>query len=854
MSGSAPSPDRVDHIVFAWSERLLVGGNGLGPVATSLDRDALRLWTDRLVGGDAAVGQWHHGAPECVALGALRLGQHGVALRLLPARDANGRVSQLVHALIGPAATVDARLALGLHAWPGWVTSDDMPGLPDSLSPWDAAELREFARTALDAFPVRHEPLAGLLAGVLAAPTDRYLADIAPGDLDLVAGLVRRLGGVAGDEPWTMMLGATVTRPELRPRLLVSKLDDARRDRVRLTTAPTGDARLDRGAMLLAALPDAAPPPAPLPTPAALLDWVESEHQRATKVLDLIDRAIAGTLDDDARRHLDGPSGQDRMRAELRHVGAAEFADRLRRWAAGPPRGLGNAARTLRVLAAERYLAEARESRDVAEQLADAARRMDITVVEASRVLANWFGGLTTVTPWHQYEAVYFALWFGVEVTADPTVGKALHGIPVDDLLRWAASMAAEGQTDAALHFMRAAYDRWRRSTDRAGNERVRALLRETGTFHETIHRLVAAGDATAEEETHLYRIVLHLAYGAPIVDMKAVLGALPMDAALTEYRPWTAVGAVVERRDLVFQVAAHAYNRNAPPVVLEELLRRFSSADLILGLAARPGQPGLLVSVCALLQARDHDADARRANRRALLENGFLIDLVESAWQAAPDRRLAAYGNFIGSAYLVGDRATQDGAGLSVADVQELLALGGPPLFGLAVLAAAGADAVLPVLVGETQRHAVGLGLPEDLVRRITRGPHFRPPQVEPVPEPAPAPSPQDPIPQGGPKRPPSFGGNDAADGRSGEDHRHQTGEDGSKELAAGLGLNRNALISGGVLALVLALIISILLVRGDSDDDPPRRVTPTVTVTVTKPPTVLPSEPRRTPTGQND
>ena len=47
---SAP-PNRVDQIVFAWSDRLLIGGSGLGPVATSLDVDGLRAQLEEALRG-----------------------------------------------------------------------------------------------------------------------------------------------------------------------------------------------------------------------------------------------------------------------------------------------------------------------------------------------------------------------------------------------------------------------------------------------------------------------------------------------------------------------------------------------------------------------------------------------------------------------------------------------------------------------------------------------------------------------------------------------------------------------------------------------------------------------------------
>ena len=38
----------IDQIVYRWSPRSLTGKRGVGPVATSLDADALRVWDGRL--------------------------------------------------------------------------------------------------------------------------------------------------------------------------------------------------------------------------------------------------------------------------------------------------------------------------------------------------------------------------------------------------------------------------------------------------------------------------------------------------------------------------------------------------------------------------------------------------------------------------------------------------------------------------------------------------------------------------------------------------------------------------------------------------------------------------------------
>ncbi|MES9607914.1 hypothetical protein [Actinomadura sp. NPDC000929] len=727
-TGPLPPSGRVDQIVFAWSDRLLAGGRGLGPVATSLGTDGLRVWNERLAGGDVAVGQWLSGAAECAALGALRVGrqgEHGAALRLVPARDPNGRPSQLVHALVGPASVVDAALVLGLHRWPDWSTPERLGATPPDLEALDATALWAHARAGLDEPSARRDALAGLLAGVLSAPCDSYLAEISPDDVGLVAGLVRRLDGIAGTAPLTMLLGAQVTRPELRPRLLAVGLPDARNGRTPLTTKGRADPGIARVAGLLADLPPTSltRPRAPLTSTAALADWVEAEHQRATGVLDLVDRAIAGTLDEPARRYLNGPDGQERLRADLRNAGMAQLTDRLLRWTEAKPTGLSEAARTLRQIAAERYLADAGEDHDTAERLLQAARRMGLTAAEARRVLANWYAGLPKATSADQYSAVYFAIGAGLDPASDDTFARLLSGMKAVTLLDWSRVLAPSDHVKAAPHFMRAAYRQWSRG-DRRGDEDVRALMRETEMFHETIHAIVSGCGLRTEDEVELYRTVLHLAYGDPVTDLAPVLGALPADAEATEFRPWAALADVLGGdRAHVFQLTAQARRRKAPPPVLEEMLGVLSGTDLIQGLAEQPGQPGLLEPVCQVVAKRSPTPAEKRAACDAALARRFLADLVEKAWPDEPDLRFKAYTLLLRAVYKAGDRSK--GGGLTPAEVDELVRAGGTAPFLLTVVAHAAQDAVVPALLHAARGQAADLGLSSDITAYTLRGPH---------------------------------------------------------------------------------------------------------------------------------
>ncbi|MFC0038624.1 hypothetical protein [Actinomadura rayongensis] len=841
--------DRVDHIVFTWSDRLLIGGSGLGPVASSLGPDALRMWNQRLAGGDIAVGQWFHGAPECVALGALTFGQtggEGAVLRVLPARDPNGRISQVVHALVGAADTVDARLALGLHDWSGWITADAAGRTPPTLRPEHARDLRKLADAGLDVLPVRPDALRGLLAGVLAAPADAYTAEIAPDDYGLVAGLVARLDGTAGDLPWTVMLGADVTRAAVRPRVLALASPEARRGRTLLTTAPPADPRFARAAGLLADLGAGAltRPAAPLSDPELLLDWVEAEHQRASTVLTLVDRALDGTLDEPGRRHLNGPAGQERLRAETRLVPIAVLADRLARWAAHPPRGLDEAGRTLSRIGALRYLADAEQDREAAKRLLTAAGALGVGQ-EAADVLAQWRAGQAEITPTHEHGAIFFALRFGLDLSADPTIGALLPGMTPVRLLRWSAELAAADDTRAARHFLATAHAGAARSRRRRGDADVRELLRETEAFHDTIARIVLAEDLAGDAETALYRQVFELGYGVPEQELRTVLADLPADGTRTEFRPWHALADLLGGGKEVVDVACHAAACGARTADLQTMLETLPTAGLIRAAQARPDEGIFVSAVLWVLDAREYTPDERTASRRVLLSSRFLIDPVERTWPAAA-ARCSAYGILLGVAYRVADG---DGraAGLTAAEAEELLALDGPEPFLFALLQAAGEDAVVPVLLALARRSGAELGLPAATVDAALRTPHHKAVEIrtERVPAPAtprwakeePSQAPLPPAPFRSEAQAASHGGGQG-NGQNGgsQDKPAEPAEPVGRAagFAAWLGAqDRRLLLGGGAIVLVLLILVLLLAFTGGSGEKP--KPGPTVYVTKT-------------------
>lgn len=157
---------RVHQVVFRWTDQHLLGGRGIGPVGTSLpeQRDLAR-WSDLLDNGDL-VGPMH---PDRPAVGLLRpRSRSGLAVIVrADAVPTSSRGSHQVHALVGAADVLTARLALGLRDWTGWLPPEDGP-LPDpQLEALDAAALE-----AACARPGSADPgeVAALLRHVLHHP------------------------------------------------------------------------------------------------------------------------------------------------------------------------------------------------------------------------------------------------------------------------------------------------------------------------------------------------------------------------------------------------------------------------------------------------------------------------------------------------------------------------------------------------------------------------------------------------------------------------------------------------------------------------------------------------------------
>ncbi|WP_146159452.1 hypothetical protein [Allonocardiopsis opalescens] len=200
----------AQQLVFRWSERNLLGGQGMGPVASSLpDRDTNQGWHLRLK--DALVSGTPAGPPS-LWFRNFEDG-HAVVLHRRPGDRADGRGAS-AHALIGPRPVLTPAYALGLAA-AGWWDRPERAAESHPLAPVDLDALRGDLTPAerLDAMTAAQPRLGRLVAEVLRAPGRPLSVVVAPGESEaqpaLLWGLYRLLrdvltpAGVAGPPGWS---------------------------------------------------------------------------------------------------------------------------------------------------------------------------------------------------------------------------------------------------------------------------------------------------------------------------------------------------------------------------------------------------------------------------------------------------------------------------------------------------------------------------------------------------------------------------------------------------------------------------------------------------------------------------
>ncbi|WP_018653279.1 hypothetical protein [Actinomadura flavalba] len=842
--------DRVDQIVFAWSDRLLLGGSGLGPVATSLPSDDLRVWSGWLHGGDIAVGQWLDKAPECVAFGALRFGargDHGAVLRLTPAQDANGRATQLVHALVGPSAAVSPQLALRLHDWPGWVTPQSLAGRGPELAGLHAGDLA--ARRPAPSAPVDTARLAGLLACVLANPNEAYAGE--PGSVDggLLEALIERVDGAAGDDPWTFLWGAGPTARETRVRLVVSDVRENRRGRTHLGAAGAAP-EVERAAGLLAAMPAGSltRPARPARDRSTLLAWIEHEHQRRFTMLAHLRQILDGTADAAAREYLDGAEGSARLERELAEVDTAELAALLARWRDVEPPRLERTRRALGRAAVLRNLTDFPWVQARIDADSDTLW-LDVAPGEAERVIRTWHAGLAEITDAHRYGAVYTALRSRIDVTTDPTIAEIITTMPSAELLGWCALLAEHDDLAGALHFLHVAV----RQATPGGDRDVRDHLAANHAFQPTIDRLARLPEADPPKD--LYRYVLILGYGRVISDPVGVVSEL--GAGATAEPLWTALAELTAGPRERLALAAASAARHAPQGLTVALVRTVAPADLIIELDRGVHPPALLDFALRALHAYEPGTAAERGDLREILRGrGFLSSAVEASYPRIPDR-MSAYEVLLRLAFAPGDRAADAAAGITETDARSIL--GGVPSasFVWAVLDLASADAMLHILCTDARlsMHDHGVSGPHaDRVLRApavrTREPVVAAPTAPPVP-------PQNAIPPLLFNLPPEntradAGGPEPGAGQDGEDSFEPVPRSGEPAQAPGwkARLPRPPEVRRSVLVLIIAVLTVLLLATTVRACQAPDDAEPGPAVTVT----TTPTRPDRTPPGDTE
>ncbi|MFJ8779785.1 hypothetical protein [Streptomyces sp. NPDC102476] len=363
MNLPVPAEPFADVLVYRWSERSLLGGTGVGPVATSLDHEQLRRWDGRL----ASVLWAAEGSTEDGFLYANHGGTAAV-LRKRPVRDQHGRDgSTLTHALIGPAEWLGPGLALALcrSRWEDWLPPYGAEGARERLQRVPLARLRDHladdaATLDTEASQAPLHLLTPIAAAVLAAPGEpvTVVASPLPAEVVLCA-LHGVLGSLTAGE-WTFATRENSDSGPALPRFVFVGGTD------RGSLYAPSERRSVRADVPNAAAPGQEPPdgeelaaqllafhrrrgtgglarllpPRPLHTAEEVRAWEERHHMAPGVLADvrmLIEDALAGRLEPAAGQHLARSAILPRLELELRRMPATQLAELVRDWTADRP-------------------------------------------------------------------------------------------------------------------------------------------------------------------------------------------------------------------------------------------------------------------------------------------------------------------------------------------------------------------------------------------------------------------------------------------------------------------------------------------------------------------------------------
>ncbi|MFI9151306.1 hypothetical protein [Streptomyces sp. NPDC053367] len=371
---------RADLTVYRWSERSLIGRGDVGPVTTSLEREALLRWNNRIehlvwAAQDDTADPADASAPGFVYL---RYGHEAALLRKVPARDPHGRSgSTLTHVLTGPADSMDLHLALAAcrSDWDDWLPPRARQGaLLDDRGP-RGPEDELLPRVPLDrvrALLLHRENLLqdldtaalavpeGLLTRLAEALMERPGAPLTvvgspvPGEV-VVHALAELLGQVvAGD--WTFATREESDAARELPQLVFVRPDataglQGSRRRIDATApdgtdGPAGPMRAQaallvrlhrrRGRDALGRLR----PSLPLTSTEQVQHWLE-QHSVAPGLLSdltsLLEAAPHGDLSPTEAAYLHSRAALPRVRLELSRLRDGHLAALLHSWAARTP-------------------------------------------------------------------------------------------------------------------------------------------------------------------------------------------------------------------------------------------------------------------------------------------------------------------------------------------------------------------------------------------------------------------------------------------------------------------------------------------------------------------------------------
>ncbi|OUC79112.1 hypothetical protein, partial [Streptosporangium minutum] len=672
MSGA-----EIHQIVFRWSEELLVGRRGLGPVASSLDGQELADWSVLLRAGDFVQGMWTDGSGDAPAMGALQIGpgrETGVIVRVLPVRDANGRMSELIHVLLGPAPVLTGRLAVGLWNWAGWVRPETAGALAPRMPPLPSGTLEAEARDthhALHEASLRHPLLPGPAADVLNAPAEHYQLLLPPrtgpgGDLaaHLTYGLLTVLGDFTGEEPWTFLIRAELKSREADARLTVVDRAPppsafARRRRVPLRP-DTGQARngpvsVSTAASIITAIADGRPiayPRTALLSARDAADWADTQLLRLSGVADLLRRAVAGSLTAKEERDLAQPGAG--LGRELGTCSPAETVEILRLW-----RDFPDFPRTRDVLVASgvlRALNAARHEAPETQSLMHAVQAMSPPAGTVENSLAGLYRHGQKPDPNEVSRVLIAAATIGVDAQRDPTVGWLLAGLEPYVLVQWSIRLirpepVGDGRPRPEPDLAAACLQQIRMDRiDAARRRRCRQIFLEDHGMAETVEAIAT----DPARRTALYAKALRAAYEAPrhADDVAEILDDLQRARAPLSGTVWHALYGMSADPVICFAVAAGAVRRGHEDIG-ETLLSSLSMERIIDGIADPGTEPEVTRHAIGHLLHRmpDESGSGIAHARGGLLRNGCLAGPVSTAYPA-PSEQTRVLRGLLGQAY----------------------------------------------------------------------------------------------------------------------------------------------------------------------------------------------------------